>query len=178
MVNKALPHVVIIGAGFAGLTAAQSLKRAPIRLTVLDRRNHHVFQPLLYEVATAALSPADIAAPVRTVLARQKNATVLMGEALDVDTAARKVILRDGEIHYDYLVIATGAHHSYFGHDQWARLAPGLKNIEDALEIRRRFLLAFEAAEREGNEAVRRAKLTFIVVGGGPTGVELAGTMA
>jgi NADH dehydrogenase len=171
-------HVVILGGGFAGLYAAKALKRAAVHITVIDRNNHHLFQPLLYEVATAALSPADIASPIRTILARQRNATVFMGEAQRIDLANRVVHLTDGMLHYDYLIIATGATHSYFGHDEWEPFAPGLKTIEDALEIRRRFLLAFEAAEREADPASRRAKLTFIVVGGGPTGVELAGTMS
>jgi len=172
------PHVVILGGGFGGLTAAQALKRAPVRITLIDKRNHHLFQPLLYEVATAALSPADIAAPLRSVLSKQANMTVLLGEATLIDVRHRRVVLADGVTHYDTLIIATGATHSYFGKPDWAAFAPGLKTIEDALEIRRRFLLAFEAAERENDEAARRAKLTFVVVGGGPTGVELAGTMA
>jgi NADH dehydrogenase len=149
-----------------------------VRLTIVDRRNHHLFQPLLYQVATAALNPSDIAVPIRRVLRRQRNASVLLGEATAVDVAARKVILVDGEVPYDYLIIATGAAHSYFGHDDWARVAPGLKTIEDALEIRRRILLAFEAAEREADPGRRREFLTFVVVGGGPTGVELAGALA
>ena len=172
------PHVVILGGGFAGLYAAKALKRAAVHVTVIDRSNHHLFQPLLYEVATAALSPADIASPIRKILARQRNATVFMGEAQRIDLANRVVHLSDGTLHYDYLVIATGATHSYFGHDEWEPFAPGLKTIDDALEIRRRFLLAFEAAEREADPAARRAKLTFVVVGGGPTGVEMAGTMS
>ncbi len=172
------PRVVILGGGFGGLYAARALRRAPARLTIVDRRNHHLFQPLLYQVATAALNPSDIAVPIRRVLRRQENASVLLGEATAVDVAARKVILADGEIPYDYLIIATGAAHSYFGHDDWARVAPGLKTIEDALEIRRRILLAFEAAEREADPGRRRELLTFVVVGGGPTGVELAGALA
>lgn len=144
----------------------------------MDRRNHHVFQPLLYQVATASLSPADIAAPIRKILSKQKNATVLLGEVVSLDLGRKRVMLKDGELPFDYLVLAAGVTHSYFGHPEWEKLAPGLKSIEDATEIRRRFLLAFEAAERETNEAARRAKLTFVVVGGGPTGVELAGSMA
>lgn len=171
------PHVVILGGGFAGLYAAKSLRRAPVHVTLVDRNNHHVFQPLLYEVATAALSPADIAAPIRKVLARQRNARVIMAEAKSIDAGNRVVRLADGEIHYDWLIVATGATHSYFGHDEWEEHAPGLKNLDDATEIRRRFLLAFEEAEREADEAMRRAKLTFVIVGGGPTGVEMAGTM-
>jgi len=169
---------VILGGGFGGLYAARALRCAPVRLTLVDRRNHHLFQPLLYQVATAALNPSDIAVPIRRVLRRQENATVLLGEATAVDLAARKVILADGEVPYDYLVVATGATHSYFGHDDWARFAPGLKTIEDALEMRRRILLAFEAAERETDPARRSAWLTFVVIGGGPTGVELAGALA
>jgi NADH dehydrogenase len=170
--------VVILGGGFGGLYAARSLRRAAVHVTLVDRSNHHVFQPLLYEVATAALSPADIAAPIRKVLSRQRNTNVIMGEAIAIDTTRRIVKLADDEIAYDYLVVATGATHSYFGHDEWRQTAPGLKSIDDALEIRRRFLLAFEAAEREADETARRAKLTFVIVGGGPTGVEMAGTMA
>ena len=172
------PHVVILGGGFAGLYAAKALKRAPVHITLIDRSNHHVFQPLLYEVATAALSPAEIAAPIRKVLSRQRNASVIMGEAASIDVKRRIVKLTDGEISYDWLIVATGATHSYFGRDDWAEYAPGLKSLDDATEIRRRFLLAFEEAEREADEASRRAKLTFVIVGGGPTGVEMAGTMA
>jgi NADH dehydrogenase len=173
------PHVVIVGGGFGGLYAAQSLRRAPVRVTVIDRRNFHLFQPLLYQVATASLSPADIASPIRTVLRTQSNAQVWMGEVVDVDVAAREVKLDDGvTAHYDYLILATGATHAYFGHDEWAEHAPGLKTVDDATEIRRRFLLAFEAAEREADAAARQRLLTFVIVGGGPTGVELAGAMA
>jgi len=175
---ESTPHVVIIGAGFAGLYAARALKRADVRVTVIDRRNHHLFQPLLYQVATAGLSPGDIAYPIRAVLRRQKNARVLLEEAAAVDVAARQVRLRDGELPYDYLILATGAQHSYFGHDDWEPWAPGLKSLEDALEIRRRILLAFERAERETDESRRKALLTFVIVGGGPTGVELAGAIA
>jgi len=177
--RSSLPHVVIVGGGFAGLYTAKGLKGKPVRVTVIDRRNHHLFQPLLYQVATAALSPADIAVPIRSILRRQANATVLLAEATAVDLAQRAVVLEDGNrLSYDYLVLATGARHSYFGHDAWEPLAPGLKNLEDALEIRRRVLLAFEAAERETDPAIRNAQLTFVVVGGGPTGVELAGALA
>ena len=172
------PRVVIVGGGFAGLQAAHVLRRAPVDVTLLDRRNHHVFQPLLYQVATAGLSAPEIAAPLRRVLRRQANAVVLMAEVVSVDVARRVVVLADGETPYDYLILATGATHSYFGHDEWARYAPGLKSIEDALEIRRRLFVAFERAERETDAAVRRAWLTFVVVGAGPTGVELAGTVA
>lgn len=170
--------MVILGGGFGGLHAGKALKRAPVRVTIVDRRNHHLFQPLLYEVATAALSPADIAEPIRRVFARQENAEVLLGEATAIDTSRQIVNFEYGEVHYDYLIVATGATHHYFGHDDWQEAAPGLKSVEDALEIRRRFLLAFEEAEREADEDARRAKLTFVVVGGGPTGVELAGTMS
>lgn len=173
-----LPHVLILGAGFAGLNVARSLRRAPVRVTVIDRANHHLFQPLLYQVATASLSPAEIATPIRTILRRQKNADVLLAEAVSIDVDKRTVRLTDGEVSYDWLVIATGAGNAYFGHDQWAALAPGLKTIPDALAIRERFLLAFERAEREPDPAARRAILTFLVIGGGPTGVELAGAMA
>jgi NADH dehydrogenase len=174
------PHVVILGGGFGGLSAARRLARAPVRVTLLDRRNHHVFQPLLYQVATAGLAAPDIAAPIRRILWKQRNATVLLAEAVGFDLAARRVRLADDPegIGYDFLLIATGATHSYFGHDDWAAHAPGLKSLEDALEIRRRFLLAFEAAERERDPERRRAWLTFVVVGAGPTGVELAGTVA
>jgi NADH:ubiquinone reductase (H+-translocating) len=173
------PHVVIVGGGFGGLYAARSLRRAPVRVTLVDRRNHHLFQPLLYQVATAALSPADIAAPIRHVLRRQANATVLLGTVTDVDLPGRAVALADGRsLPYDYLVLATGAVDQYFGHDEWAEAAPGLKGLEDAIEIRRRFLLAFEAAEQEPDPERCRALLTFVVVGGGPTGVEMAGAFA
>lgn len=172
------PHVVIVGAGFGGLYAARALKRAEVEVTVVDRRNHHLFQPLLYQVATAGLSPGDIAHPIRAVLSRQKNARVLLAEAVAVDLKARKLILRDGEVNYDFLILATGARHAYFGHDEWEKWAPGLKTLDDALEIRRRILLAFEKAERETDEARRRELLTFVIVGGGPTGVELAGAIA
>jgi NADH dehydrogenase len=172
------PHVVIVGGGFAGLSAARALRNAPARVTLLDRRNHHVFQPLLYQVATAGLSAPEIAAPLRRILRRQANVTVLMSEVVSVDVGRRILELGDGEMGYDYLILATGATHSYFGHDGWAAHAPGLKSLEDALEIRRRLFLAFERAEREEDAAARTAWLTFVVVGGGPTGVELAGTLA
>ncbi|HET9594025.1 MAG TPA: NAD(P)/FAD-dependent oxidoreductase [Anaeromyxobacteraceae bacterium] len=173
------PRIVIVGAGFAGLNCARSLSRAPVNVTLVDRRNHHLFQPLLYQVATGALNPADIAAPARSVLRRQKNTDVLLADVLDVDLDARQVHLDGGaSLPYDQLVVATGATHAYFGHPEWARYAPGLKTIEDALEIRRRILVAFERAERETDPARQRAWLTFVVVGGGPTGVELAGAVA
>lgn len=172
------PHVVIVGGGFGGLYAAKALRGAPVRVTLLDRRNHHLFQPLLYQVATAALNPSDIAMPLRAIFRRQRNVSVLLADAVRIDPAARKVILADGGVPYDRLILATGATHSYFGRDAWAPHAPGLKSIEDALEIRRRVLLAYEAAEREPDPARRRAWLTFVIVGGGPTGVELAGALA
>ena len=171
------PHVVIVGGGFGGLTAARCLRRAPVRVTLVDRENHHLFQPLLYQVATAMLSPADIASPIRHVLRRQRNARVILAEVTGVDPSRRVVALDEGELEYDYLVLATGATHSYFGHADWPTHAPGLKTIDDALEIRRRFMLAFERAERQEDGAARRAMLTFVVVGAGPTGVELAGAM-
>ncbi len=172
-------HVVIVGGGFGGLAAARGLADAPVRVTLIDRRNHHLFQPLLYQVATAGLNPADIAAPIRTMLADQTNARVLLGEVIDVDPGAGNVTLDDGTvIGFDHLVLASGTTHSYFGHDDWEAHAPGLKTVEDALEIRRRILLAFERAERATDPAERDANLTFVVVGGGPTGVEMAGAIA
>ncbi len=181
-----LPRIVIVGAGFGGLQAARSLARAPARVTVIDRNNYHLFQPLLYQVATAALSPADIAAPIRGVLRRQRNTEVLLGEVTGVDTQRREVHVRDRAgahdvaVPYDYLVLATGAMGSYFGHDAWASFAPGLKSLEDAMAIRSRILLAFEAAEQEMAENPQKAYalLSFVIVGGGPTGVELAGAIA
>ncbi len=170
-------RVVIIGGGFGGLYAAQSLKRAPVQVTLLDRRNFHLFQPLLYQVATGGLSPANIAAPLRGVLSKQKNVQVLLAEATDIDVTNRRVALSDGEVSYDTLIVAAGARHHYFGNDQWEKLAPGLKTIEDATAIRRGILLAFEAAERESSPEKLRAWLTFVIVGAGPTGVELAGAL-
>lgn len=172
------PHVVIVGGGFAGLNAAKSLAKLPVRVTLLDRNNYHLFQPLLYQVAMAGLSPGNIAAPLRGVLRGRSSIKVLMGDVRDIDPDQQVVSLADGEtIPYDYLIVATGASHSYFGHDEWAQDAPGLKTIEDALDIRRRVLWAFEQAERESDPAVRQALLTFVVVGAGPTGVELAGAL-
>lgn len=177
--GKEKPHVLIIGGGFGGLYAARALKRKPVRVTLLDRRNHHLFQPMLYQVATAALNPSDIAAPIRSVLRNQPNAEVLLGEVESIEPARRRVVLTDGaDFTYDYLIVATGARHSYFGHDEWELFAPGLKSIEDALTIRQRVLLAFEKAEREPDPVRRQALLTFVVVGGGPTGVEMAGAVA
>ncbi len=174
-----LPHVVIIGGGFAGLYLARGLRRAPVHITVVDRRNHHLFQPMLYQVAAAALSPQDIAAPIRSVLRSQRNTDVLLAEAARVDVVAKVVELADGaRLAYDYCVVATGARHSYFGHDEWEDFAPGLKSIDDALDVRRRMLYAFERAEREPLAERRNEFLTFVVVGGGPTGVEMAGAIA
>jgi NADH dehydrogenase len=170
--------VVIIGAGFGGIEAAKALKRAPVDVTVVDRQNHHCFQPLLYQVATAALSPADVAWPIRHILRKQKNATVLMAEVRAIDTGKKLVQIDSVTIPYDYLVLATGATHSYFGHDEWADVAPGLKRIEDATRIRRRILIAFERAELTNDEAERRRLLTFAIVGGGATGVEMAGAIS
>jgi NADH dehydrogenase len=171
-------QVVILGGGFGGLSAARALRRAPVEVMLIDRCNYHLFQPLLYQVATGALSPANIAAPLRHVLKGQKNTRVLLGEVVDIDVANRHVILSDGEVAYDTLIVATGSTHHYFGHDQWEPYAPGLKTIEDATEMRRRILLAFEAAERESNPEKLRAWMTFVIVGGGATGVELAGALA
>jgi NADH dehydrogenase len=171
-------HVVILGGGFGGLAAARELADANVRVTLIDRRNHHLFQPLLYQVATAGLSAPSIAAPLRQILQKDKHVTVLMDEALDVDLDRRIVHLAQGDLPYDALIVATGATHAYFGHDEWERYAPGLKTLEDAFTIRRRVLLAFERAEREDDPAQRQAWLNFVVVGGGATGVELAGTLA
>jgi NADH:ubiquinone reductase (H+-translocating) len=173
-----VPHIVIIGGGFGGLYAARALRRARVRLTVVDRRNHHVFQPLLYQVAMAALSPGDIASPIRWILRRQSNVEVLLAEVREIDRARQRLILTDGELSYDYLIVASGATHAYFGHDEWRVIAPGLKTLEDALDIRRRVLLAFEHAERETDPGRRERLLTFVVIGGGPTGVEMAGALA
>jgi NADH dehydrogenase len=171
------PRVVIVGAGFGGLSAARALRDAPVRATVVDRRNHHLFQPLLYQVATAALSPGDIAYPIRSILRSQLNTNVLLADAAGVDLAKRELVLSDGRLLYDFLILATGATHSYFGHPDWEPLAPGLKSLEDALTIRKRILLAFERAERETDSARRRELLTFVLVGAGPTGAELAGAI-
>jgi NADH dehydrogenase len=173
------PHVVIIGGGFGGLYAARALRNAAVHITLIDRHNYHLFQPLLYQVATAALNPSDIAAPIRGVLSRQKNTSVILGDASAIDTAQKLVHLADGaKIAYDQLIVATGATHSYFAHPEWERNAPGLKTIDDALEIRRRVLLAFEAAERESDPSAQAALLTFVIVGAGPTGAELAGALS
>lgn len=173
------PHVVIVGAGFGGLTAARALARAPVDITLVDRRNHHLFQPLLYQVATAGLSPADIAAPIRAILRKQRNVRVVLDEVTGVDRAGRRVMLATGEpLRFDRLIIATGARHSYFGRDDWAAHAPGIKTIDDATAVRRKVLLALERAETETDPARRQALLTFAVIGGGPTGVEMAGAIA
>jgi len=173
-----MPHIVIIGGGFAGLYTARGLGSVDAQVTLVDQHNYHLFQPLLYQVATAGLNPSDIAAPIRGILRKQKNVSVILGEATSVDVSARTVRLEDGAtLSYDQLVIATGATHSYFGHPEWERFAPGLKTIDDALEIRRRVLLAFEAAEREEDPAQQKEWLTFVVIGAGPTGVELAGAL-
>jgi NADH dehydrogenase len=174
--NKA--HVVILGAGFGGLEAAKKLACEEVRVTVIDRTNYHLFQPLLYQVAAAALSPADIAAPIRAVLRKGKNIEVMLAEVRSINVDLKKIQLVDGEIDYDFLILATGARHSYFGHPEWEQLAPGLKSLEDAVEIRRRILMAFEYAEKITDEAARRAAMTFVIIGGGPTGVEMAGAIA
>jgi NADH dehydrogenase len=176
--TQTIPRVVIVGSGFGGLNAAQRLGKAPVKVTVIDRRNYHTFQPLLYQVATAGLSPGEIAAPIRSILRSDKNIEVLMAEVAGFDVDRRIVETPDGDIAYDYLIVAAGAGHSYFGHDEWEPYAPGLKTIEDALEIRRRVLLAFELAERDAAAGDSARPVNFIVVGGGPTGVELAGTLA
>ena len=176
--SKTMPHVVVIGCGFGGLTAAKALARQPVRLTLIDRRNHHLFQPLLYQVATAGLSPADIAMPIRAVFRGQSNTRVLLGAVTSIDLAAHEVNLSGHHIGYDTLIVATGARHAYFGHDGWEPFAPGLKQVEDALDIRRRVLLALERAEVLDDPNERRRLLTFAIVGAGPTGVELAGAIA
>jgi len=173
-----MPRVVIVGAGFGGLEAAKKLACKDVRVTVIDRTNYHLFQPLLYQVATAALSPADIAAPVRAVLSKCKNMEVMLAEVQSVDVDAKKIKTTDMEIAYDFLIVATGARHSYFGHNEWEKLAPGLKSLEDAIELRRRLLMAFEYAEKITDEAARKAAMTFVIIGGGPTGVEMAGAIA
>ena len=173
-----IPHVVIVGGGFGGLSAARAFRRVPARVTLLDRNNYHLFQPLLYQVATAGLSPGDIASPIRWILRRERNVQVLLAGVTAVDTARRELEVDGARIGYDYLVLATGASHSYFGHDEWEPFAPGLKTLDDALQMRREMLLAFERAERSADPAERQRLLTFVIVGGGPTGVELAGALA
>jgi NADH dehydrogenase len=176
--NQSAHEVVIIGGGFGGLYAAKALGKMPVHVTLVDKRNFHLFQPLLYQVATGTLSPADISSPLRSVVNRNKNTKVLMGEVVDIDPEQQKVILKNGELNYDSLIVATGVSHFYFGNEEWASVAPGLKTVEDALDIRRRIFVAFEAAEKETDPEKRRAMLTFVIVGGGPTGVELAGAIA
>ena len=177
--RASLPHIVIVGGGFGGLYAAKSLKNAPVRVTLIDKRNFHLFQPLLYQVATGSLSPADIASPLRVVLSKHKNTQVLLDKVVDIDPQEKKVFLEDKEeLNYDALIVATGVSHHYFGNDEWQDDAPGLKTVEDALEMRRRIFTAFEAAEKEPDAQKRQALLSFVVVGGGPTGVELAGAIA
>jgi NADH:ubiquinone reductase (H+-translocating) len=177
MSEKKMPKVIIVGGGFAGIEAAKNLANVPVDVTLIDRRNYHVFQPLLYQVATAALSPAQICGTIRTILRNQSNCDVLLADVTGVDVANRRLAVSHASAPYDYLILAAGATHSYFGHDEWAKLAPGLKGIEDATELRRRILLAFEMAEHEGDAPARRAALTFGIVGAGPTGVELAGAI-
>ncbi|WP_299649593.1 NAD(P)/FAD-dependent oxidoreductase [uncultured Tateyamaria sp.] len=177
-VTQSRPKVVIIGAGFGGLAAARALKNAPVDIKVIDRRNYHLFQPLLYQVATADLSPADVAWPIRGIFSNQQNVSVALTEVLDVDKQAQKVITEEGQFDYDHLIVASGAHHSYFGRDEWEKHAPGLKRIIDATEIRKQVLMAFERAEISNSDAEQRRQLTFVVVGGGPTGVEMAGAIA
>jgi NADH dehydrogenase len=177
MALRLRPKVFIVGGGFAGIAAAKALGEAPVDVTLIDRRNHHVFQPLLYQVATASLSPADISSPIRTILRGQRNCHVVLADVAGVDPARRRLLVPGGYVEYDYLILAAGATHSYFGHDEWEPLAPGLKSLEDATVMRRHILLAFESAEYEGSPEARRAALTFGIVGGGPTGVELAGAI-
>lgn len=172
-------HVVVVGAGFGGLEFTRAIVGAPMRITLIDQRNHHLFQPLLYQVATTSLATSEIAWPIRHLLRRERQVTTLLATVCGIDTVGKRVMLADGDaIAYDTLVLATGARHSYFGHDEWEEFAPGLKTLEDAITVRRRVLLAFEKAEREVNPQARRALLTFVIIGGGPTGVELAGTIA
>ena len=178
MTTTRQPHIVIIGAGFAGLEAARSFKNADVRVTIVDKNNHHLFQPLLYQVATAGLSPADIASPIRWILRKQKNVSVVLGEVLEIDPKRQYLRFHDQEMSYDYLVLAAGMTHSYFGQNQWARFAPGLKILSEAIEIRRRVLLAFETAEKCVKDPFKEGIITFAVIGGGPTGVEMAGAIA
>ena len=176
--SQAPHHVVIVGGGFGGLYAAQSLGNAPVKVTLIDKRNFHLFQPLLYQVATGGLSPAEISSPLRSILNKNQNTTVLMGQVENIDPVEKKVFLNKGQLNYDTLIVATGVSHHYFGNEQWAQTAPGLKTVEDALEMRRRIFVAFESAEKETDPDKRRAWLTFVIIGGGPTGVELAGAIS
>ncbi|PSB65705.1 FAD-dependent oxidoreductase, partial [filamentous cyanobacterium CCP1] len=176
--KQSMHRVVIVGGGFGGLYAAKELGRAPVQVTLIDKRNFHLFQPLLYQVATGTLSPADISSPLRGILSNHKNTQVLLDEVVDIDPSQQKVMLRGSELEYDTLIVATGVSHHYFGNDHWKPTAPGLKTVEDALEMRRRIFMAFEAAEKETDPNKRKAWLTFVIVGGGPTGVELAGAIA
>jgi len=176
--NASLPVVVIVGGGFGGLSAAKALAGAPVEIVLIDRSNHHLFQPLLYQVATAGLSPADVAKPIRSILRNQLNAEVILDEVLSISPSTKTLQTRGGTLGYDYLIVATGARHSYFGHDEWESHAPGLKTLTDAIEIRRRILVAFEEAEKARDDTTRREAMTFVVVGGGPTGVEMAGAIA
>ena len=176
--SASVPHVVIIGGGFGGLETARNLRKSNVQVTLVDRHNYHLFQPLLYQVATGGLSPANIATPLRSIFRRQKNCEVLMAEVLDFDLGHKRLMLADGHLEYDHLVVAAGATHSYFGHEEWASNAPGLKTLQDATSIRRKVFLAFEAAERERKPKIREQMMTFVVVGGGPTGVELAGALS
>ena len=176
--SVSVPHVVIIGGGFGGLETARSLRKSNVQVTLVDRHNYHLFQPLLYQVATGGLSPANIATPLRSIFRRQANCEVLLAEVKDFDLDEKRLVLADGELKYDHLVVAAGATHSYFGHEEWASVAPGLKTLQDATSIRRKVFLAFEAAERERDPKIREQMMTFVVVGGGPTGVELAGALS
>ena len=176
--NASLPVIVIIGGGFGGLCAAKEFQDAPVEVILIDRSNHHLFQPLLYQVATAGLSPADIAQPIRAIVREQKNITVVLDEVKEIKPASREVVTGDLTFHYDYLIVAAGARHHYFGHDEWEQFAPGLKSLEDAVELRRRILLAFEVAEKSPADAERQQAMTFVVVGAGPTGVEMAGAIS
>ncbi len=176
--EHAVPHVVIVGGGFGGLKAVRKLRKAAARVTLVDKHNYHLFQPLLYQVATGALSPANIASPLRAIFRRQKNCEVFLAEVTDIDPDSNCLYLADGQLEFDFLILAAGATHSYFGRDEWEKNAPGLKTISDAANIRRRIFLAFEAAERESNPEIRQALMTFVIVGGGPTGVELAGALS
>src|SRR5436305_1124335 len=175
--DVAKPRVVIVGGGFGGLEVARALRQAPVHITVIDRNNHHLFQPLLYQVATAGLSPADIAAPIRSILRRQQNTFVLMADVIDINKTLNIVKTAENEYYFDYLIIATGSQYSYFGHDSWQDYAPGLKSLEDATQIRTQILLSFEKAEAELDTEKRNSYLTFVIIGGGPTGVEIAGSL-